>query len=264
VQPDYVYVIGGKECPRVKIGHSKAPEHRLNEFKTGFPYKMRVLWKCGGGLRLERALHKRFAAQHRELEWFEFGEIDPVSAVSAAASELWESGAVDGKKRAARFPTLMSLNGLLLVYPVSGRKNESAGWGRPEVVPTHDASRAFCTGVSELGTRCENPIGPWWYDRSIRKPEMQRLATTAAGTWAFGIEVLTYPEDLNRWLRQRCWWHSDHLAPAWCAPEWEEYDSTKHPDVTLYDKDLGSERTMSTYAVEVWAKIEAWYDEVAG
>ncbi|MEU7749322.1 GIY-YIG nuclease family protein [Nonomuraea sp. NPDC049158] len=96
MHPSYVYLIGGDECPRVKIGHSKSPEHRLAEFKTGFPYRMRALWRHGGGSRLEYALHKRFERQHREGEWFGFGEADAVAAVSTATAELWDGGAIDG------------------------------------------------------------------------------------------------------------------------------------------------------------------------
>jgi hypothetical protein len=33
--------------------------------------------------------------------------------------------------------------------------------------------------------------------------------------------------------------------------------------VTLYDEDLDSTRTKSTYAVEVWSRIENWYERVA-
>ncbi|GLZ28065.1 hypothetical protein Lesp02_02550 [Lentzea sp. NBRC 105346] len=236
VQPDYVYVIGGNECPRVKIGHSKAPEHRLSEFKTGFPYRMKVLWKHGGGLRLERALHGRFAAERRELEWFEFGDTDAVTAVTTAAAELWEIGTVDGVKRVKRFPTVMSLNGLLITYLAAGRETSDTDWRTrsPVVSPSIDASLAYCTAMSDVGQRCGHRVGDWHSDRTLPRPEMKAIETYAG--WAVGIEIATDLEDLDRWLRQRCWLHTGHNEPAWCAPDWEEFDAEKHSSVYLYEQ----------------------------
>lgn len=233
---DYVYVIGGDECPRVKIGHSKAPEHRLAEFKTGFPYRMRVLWRHGGGLPLERALHKRFEHQHREGEWFEFGDIDAVSAVSAATVQLWDDGAIDGKKRPKRFPTVISLNGLLIAYLAPGSLGSHHALGKRQYISGLTAGLAACTAVDDTGQRCGNTVGGYGYfGVGQRVPYPESEAIEVEGGWIVGNRLQLDAVELDRWLRQRCRTHVSPLHPMCCLPEWEPLDMTKH-QLTLHEK----------------------------
>jgi Meiotically up-regulated gene 113 len=66
----YVYVIGPMNRGPVKIGISGAPEGRLRELQTGHPEILCVLATFPGGEEHEQALHKFFAPERLQGEWF--------------------------------------------------------------------------------------------------------------------------------------------------------------------------------------------------
>ena len=64
-----IYVIAAGEF--VKIGFTDGkPQDRLRMLQTGSPMKLSVVAQMSGTMREERALHRRFAAQRAEGEWF--------------------------------------------------------------------------------------------------------------------------------------------------------------------------------------------------
>lgn len=85
---DLVYVIGSRDHHHVKIGHSTDAMARRDTLQTGSPFRLEVLLTVQGGARLERELHRRFAAERREGEWFDFGKRDAVAEISAAIKEI--------------------------------------------------------------------------------------------------------------------------------------------------------------------------------
>lgn len=225
----------------MKIGHSKSPEHRLAEFRTVFPYRMRVLWRHGGGLPLERALHKRFEAQHREDEWFEFGDVDAVAAVTAATAELWENGALDGKKRPKRFPTAISLNGLQIAYMAPGGQASQPAWDRsPDTYQgssqASPGARPSTTHAGGAATRLEGMASRASASACrIPRPE----AIEFQGGWIVGTRLQLDAVELDRWLRQRCRAHVSPLHHMWRLPEWEPLDVARHQPNVFEEKPTG-------------------------
>lgn len=82
---NYVYIIGAKESPLVKIGTTDNVKRRLREIQNMCPVKLRVLWQTVGNEQLERALHRRFRPWRKHGEWFDLS--DPVAAVQKALSD---------------------------------------------------------------------------------------------------------------------------------------------------------------------------------
>lgn len=70
----------------VKIGHSGNVHARLTELRRTALYGITLLWDSGTdhGPATECLLHKLFMCWQREGEWFDFGDVDPVTAVRAA------------------------------------------------------------------------------------------------------------------------------------------------------------------------------------
>jgi len=64
----YVYVIDAGEY--IKIGFGVKPTQRLKDLQTGSPTKLKLLLCIKGNTKLERDLHKKFAAHRVEGEWF--------------------------------------------------------------------------------------------------------------------------------------------------------------------------------------------------
>lgn len=85
-QAPFVYVVGPDSSNVVKIGTTTdAVPKRLKGIQTGHPHKLHIRWSFGGGSELEGFLHDRFRDRRLEGEWFDFGNEDPVKAVSEAA-----------------------------------------------------------------------------------------------------------------------------------------------------------------------------------
>lgn len=81
----FVYVVGPEDSNVVKIGTTtETVPKRLKGIQTGHPYKLGIRWSFGGGAELEGFLHDCFRARRLEGEWFDFGDDDPVRAVSEA------------------------------------------------------------------------------------------------------------------------------------------------------------------------------------
>ena len=83
-----VYVIGAPGARVVKIGRSVDIARRLPMIQTGHPERLEVLWTTPGGPLLEGWLHAEFSAYRRHGEWFDFGDLDPVSTVRSAAERF--------------------------------------------------------------------------------------------------------------------------------------------------------------------------------
>lgn len=82
-------MFGSIDMRPVKIGHSYDPEQRSVVIQPDCPFPLQVLWRYeGGGVDLETALHREFKRYHLHHEWFDFGNEDPVAAVSAAVPRL--------------------------------------------------------------------------------------------------------------------------------------------------------------------------------
>jgi len=84
-----IYLIGNKSKGLYKIGCcriKKSPQTRLKELQTGCPFPLKVfeVFQTKFGLKLERALHRRFMAQRTDQdgeeklvgEWFCLSIID--------------------------------------------------------------------------------------------------------------------------------------------------------------------------------------------
>ena len=88
VKPGKIYVIGQQGSGLVKIGRTTNLTHRLASIQTACPTKVEVLWHAEGGSALERGLHLEFRALRTYGEWFDFGDGDPIAAVSEAATRV--------------------------------------------------------------------------------------------------------------------------------------------------------------------------------
>ncbi|MEU8469559.1 GIY-YIG nuclease family protein [Streptomyces sp. NPDC029006] len=85
---DLVYVIGPAGSHTAKIGHSVSPPQRLRQIQTMSPLSLAILWTCEGGEPLERRLHAYLRPYRTHGEWFDFGELDPVTMVQEAVVAL--------------------------------------------------------------------------------------------------------------------------------------------------------------------------------
>lgn len=88
-QAAVVYAIGPGGSSVVKIGTTENIQIRLRGIQTGSPQKLRVRWQFGGSSSLEDYLHSCFDHLRLEGEWFDFGEEDPVEAISRAADTYY-------------------------------------------------------------------------------------------------------------------------------------------------------------------------------
>lgn len=68
--PSSVYFIQEAGGGPIKIGFGSDPEHRLQTLQVGNPRPLRLIGAFGGGLREERALHRRFRMLRIAGEWF--------------------------------------------------------------------------------------------------------------------------------------------------------------------------------------------------
>lgn len=59
---------------RVKIGRSIEVDRRLSEIRVGLPGKARILYLTPGGADLEGSLHRRFASDRVNGEWFQYSQ----------------------------------------------------------------------------------------------------------------------------------------------------------------------------------------------
>lgn len=78
-----VYVLGSPTTRLVKIGHSATLPRRTREIQMMSPVPLSVLWTYPGGKALEGTLHESFKAFRQHGEWFDFGEVNPVTAVAS-------------------------------------------------------------------------------------------------------------------------------------------------------------------------------------
>ncbi len=71
-KPSFVYFIQGEITGCVKIGVARDPALRLKTLQTGCAERLFLIRSLPGDRRLERWLHKRFAALRVRGEWFRF------------------------------------------------------------------------------------------------------------------------------------------------------------------------------------------------
>jgi Meiotically up-regulated gene 113 len=83
-----VYAIGTSGATTVKIGRAVNPQQRLRQLQPGHPARLAVLWTTDGGSFLESLLHAEFRQYHVFGEWFDFGALDPIPLIDAAAARL--------------------------------------------------------------------------------------------------------------------------------------------------------------------------------
>lgn len=67
-----IYFVAAMEIDRVKIGHTAGEDAgpRIAALQTGCPCDLTLVACLPGGLRVERELHRQFAAQRFRGEWF--------------------------------------------------------------------------------------------------------------------------------------------------------------------------------------------------
>lgn len=80
---EVVYVIGARGGTVVKIGTTTQPERRLRSIQGMSPLPLEMIWSVPGGYELESRLHAAFADHRVHGEWFDFGDANPVDAISA-------------------------------------------------------------------------------------------------------------------------------------------------------------------------------------
>lgn len=82
----WVYLVGSPLVTPVKIGTSRNPAQRLADLQVGSPVPLSLLWKTPGTRELERMLHDYFVHYRSHGEWFDFGDLNPIAAVTGALS----------------------------------------------------------------------------------------------------------------------------------------------------------------------------------
>lgn len=88
----WVYLIGVPGKSIAKIGKAQDTAKRLASLQTSHHERLSVLWKTPGGRELERMLHNYFGRKRLEGEWFDFGDEDPIEAVSRAVDRPAPAG----------------------------------------------------------------------------------------------------------------------------------------------------------------------------
>jgi hypothetical protein len=69
--PRWLYIVECGAGGPVKFGIALNPHARVAALQEGCPYPLNLLAFMRGGLLLEQAIHRRFAALHMIGEWFE-------------------------------------------------------------------------------------------------------------------------------------------------------------------------------------------------
>lgn len=71
-ESEYIYVVGNEEQSICKIGYSTNPTNRISGIQTGCPYKLKFLLIIKGNMLMEQELHKKYAKQRLNGEWFSY------------------------------------------------------------------------------------------------------------------------------------------------------------------------------------------------
>ena len=71
-ESEFVYVLGNEEQAICKIGYSTNPLNRMSSVQTGCPYKLKFLLIIKGNMLMEQELHKKYANQRLNGEWFSY------------------------------------------------------------------------------------------------------------------------------------------------------------------------------------------------
>lgn len=79
-----VYALSQPGATLVKIGHAGDLRARVRGLMAGSPVPLVLRGHWDGDTGTEARLHRHFAACRRHGEWFDFGDVDPVAAISAA------------------------------------------------------------------------------------------------------------------------------------------------------------------------------------
>lgn len=69
-----VYFIRDAKLPKVKIGYSYSPDHRLKQLQGLLRRELQLLKSIPGSMKDEKALHVRFKEDHLHGEWFRLSD----------------------------------------------------------------------------------------------------------------------------------------------------------------------------------------------
>lgn len=97
-----VYVIGAPNSGVVKIGRSTNLPTRFTMIQTGCPFEVEVRFSVEGASRLEHQLHAEFGQFRTYGEWFDFGELDPVTEVAGAVRRLQPIAVSESERQTMR------------------------------------------------------------------------------------------------------------------------------------------------------------------
>lgn len=67
----YVYFIRNKETKAIKIGYSVNPKKRIKQLSTGSSSVLDLIYVIEGSKDVEYFLHRYFASERVNLEWFD-------------------------------------------------------------------------------------------------------------------------------------------------------------------------------------------------
>ena len=164
----FVYFIQRESGGPVKIGKSMRPDSRLKILQEACPETLQIVGVCAGGYPAEVQLHRWFAAQKLDGEWFDVSE-----SLRALLNQLptW-----DDLKAGAACPELLNNERTVLVelYRLGYTLEDLAGfWNLSrarihQIITDHDASKAQrrwsydpetkvdqITSVTDSPERCE-------------------------------------------------------------------------------------------------------------
>lgn len=79
----HVYFIAAEDAGTVKIGFAKQPWNRLSKMQSDCPHSLRLLAIEAGDVRHEAHLHRRFAVDRLQGEWFRLSQsiLDYIAAL---------------------------------------------------------------------------------------------------------------------------------------------------------------------------------------
>jgi len=83
-----VYLVARVGTTQAKIGRSRNLETRVAHLRAKSRQQLALLWTTPGDCRLEGELHWHFRDLALGKEWFDFGDLDPIEAVSAASAMI--------------------------------------------------------------------------------------------------------------------------------------------------------------------------------
>lgn len=223
-EPVFVYVIGHDGNNVVKIGKADDVGDRLAGIQRMCPVKLHLRTQFDGGYELETALHRHFKHLRSHGEWFDFGDLDPVTEITAAAVEAMARLSAKRELRLERERAIRErgqswapaiVDGRLLVFRVNGGT---------------DPGMAQCVALARTRKRCMRTLG----DYEDKNPDRE-WTVPGHGSVDCASHGEGDAEETARWLLQRCRHHADADWPVVGEPEWEVFDPKRHPELLRSD-----------------------------